>query len=617
MLNRETLFARLGQGAYRALADATRLCRARHHAYVELEHWLHTLLVRERGDVALILAHYGANLDRTRRHVDAALDRLPANASAIQDLSSRLETAVERGFLLGQMLDPGASIRSAHLLIGMLHHPALQRWLYRLSAEFERVPVLRVIDEFRTIVSPADELEVSRAVVGGDGDSDDHAQTGVLDAWCADLTGQAAAGEIDEVVGRERELRQVMDIVLRRRQNNPILVGEAGVGKTAIVESLARRIVSGDVPPALSGAKLLSLDLGRLQAGAGARGEFEARIKALIDAILVETRTRPVILFCDEAHTLIGAGGQAGTGDAVNLLKPMLARGALRMIAATTWSEYKQFIEPDAALTRRFQPVLVGEPDEQTACDMVRAAAPRFAQHHGVLVRDSAVRAAVHLSRRHLPSRQLPDKAISLLDTACARVAQGLLVLPVDLQLANAELAALAAELDVLEAESHLGVDERRVGLLRERITDRESELARMRVRLTRERGLASQLLAADRGATADAGEPSRDPVPWSGPGSTKRPLPKYWPTGPAYPRAGWWWTTSTTCSAWRRSLANGCSGKSMPTGSSPKPFGSHVRACVRPNDPWACSCWPDLPGPARRKWRPPWRRRRSAASTP
>jgi type VI secretion system protein VasG len=510
-LNRETLFARLGRGPYGALVEATRLCRSRRHEFVELEHWLYAMLAREGSDMALILSHYGASVDRARRHIARALDQLPADASAVQDLSSRLESAVERGLVVGQMVDPAAPVRSAHILIGLLQNATLQRWLYRLSTEFERIPMPQVTVEFGTIVADAEETGASVETPPRSGEETADPGASVLDAWCTDLTAQASAGEIDVVIGREAELRQLMDIVLRRRQNNPILVGEAGVGKTAIVEALAQRIVAGDVPQALANAMLLSLDLGRLQAGAGARGEFEARLKALIDAVVAQAATRPVILFCDEAHTLIGAGGQAGTGDAVNLLKPMLARGTLRMIAATTWSEYKQFIEPDAALTRRFQPVLIGEPDEKTACDMVRAIAPQFAEHHGVVVRDSAVRAAVHLSRRHLPSRQLPDKAISLLDTACARVAQSQQVLPVELQLAGAELAALTGELSALQAEAHLGAAAgERMAMLLQRIDHCENSLKDMHTRLAREQELTARLLATDETKAVDASTPER-----------------------------------------------------------------------------------------------------------
>lgn len=493
MYQRERLFNQLGAFAYKTFVEATRLCRSYRHEYVELEHWLKVLVDQQKGDVPALLAHYQLNQAVIAARLDNIIQHMPNSHTAVQDLSSRLESAVESGLLISQVMGAQRSIRTAHILLGLLQDAQHQRWLYRLCDEFKKLPIPQIAQEYESLLRDSIEHE--------DAHADDATQStspiarqkaegdAALDKWCIDLTEQASAGEIDPVIGREAELRQMIDILSRRRQNNPILVGEAGVGKTAVVEALARKLASGDIPPLLQGARLLSLDLGRMQAGASMRGEFESRLKALIDGICqCET---PVILFCDEAHTLVGAGGQAGTGDAVNLLKPMLARGALRMIAATTWSEYKQFIEPDSALTRRFQRVLIGEPNEPTAVDMLRAIAPHFAKHHNVTIRDSAILAAVRLSLRNLPSRQLPDKAISLLDTACARVALSQHAEPQAIE-------QLAAQLGVLNTEHHYLQRERQLGAaVHERLAEVEATIPRLENELAvlRERNQCEQEL--------------------------------------------------------------------------------------------------------------------------
>ncbi|MEW5561981.1 type VI secretion system ATPase TssH [Enterobacter asburiae] len=493
MYQRERLFSRLGHFAYQSVVKATRLCRTFRHEYVELEHWLKVVVEQQDGDIPQLLSHYGVNLSQVNEQLDKILQCMPTRTNAAQDLSTRLELSVERGLLMSQMLDDSEAVRTVHILLGILQDSSQQRWLYRLSDEFKMLPIPQVMESFAELLTESVEHEeISRTpetVVS----ASSREQQDTLEKWCSDLTRQAAEGEIDPVVARDSELRQVVDILLRRRQNNPILVGEAGVGKTAVVEALACRIASDDVPPLLKGARLLSLDLGRMQAGASMRGEFESRLKALIDAIL-QSET-PVILFCDEAHTLVGAGGQAGTGDAVNLLKPMLARGSLRMIAATTWSEYKQFIEPDAALTRRFQRVLVGEPDEEAAVDMLRAIAPAFSRHHGVIIRDAAIRAAVRLSLRNLPSRQLPDKAISLLDTACARVSLSQHVTPQQIELLGAALTVQDAEIVALNAEIPLGGNvQERLSILQNSMQHDQQELQQLQTRCDRERQLVQQV---------------------------------------------------------------------------------------------------------------------------
>lgn len=458
MYQRERLFNRLGAFAYKTFVEATRLCRSYRHEYVELEHWLKVLMDQQHGDIPLLLAHYGLDQAAISTQLDHIIQHMPITKVSVQDLSSRLESAVESGLVMSQLMGAPSPIRTSHILLALLQDTQHQRWLYRLCNEFKKLPIPQLVEEYEDLLRSSIEHVEGEALVTNAlaTNTPNNADTqAALNTWCNDLTEQARAGNIDPVIGREAELRQVIDILLRRRQNNPILVGEAGVGKTAVAEALARKLASGDVPPLLQGARLLSLDLGRMQAGASMRGEFESRLKSLIDGI--SQSVTPIILFCDEAHTLVGAGGQAGTGDAVNLLKPMLARGALRMIAATTWSEYKQFIEPDAALTRRFQRVLIGEPNESTAVDMLRAIAPHFAQHHNVTIRDSAILAAVRLSLRNLPSRQLPDKAISLLDTACARVALSQHAQPQAIE-------QLSAQLDVLKTEHHYLLREQQLG---------------------------------------------------------------------------------------------------------------------------------------------------------
>ncbi|EIM19012.1 type VI secretion system ATPase TssH [Pseudomonas chlororaphis] len=499
MYQRERLFSRLGQFTYQSFAEATKLCRTFRHEYVELEHWLKVVVDKERGDVPLLLAHYRLDTYRISAALERILHTTPNRSNAPVDLSAQLETAVEKGLLMNQLSEvQNDGVRTVHVLLGILQEPGLQRGLYRLCDEFKKLPIPQVFDEYLPLLANSLEQEAveARSALGKEGAVASPQGDEVLDKWCTDLTRHAREGAIDPVIGREFELRQVIDVLLRRRQNNPLLVGEAGVGKTAVVEALACKIASSQVPPALRCARLLLLDLGRMQAGASLRGEFESRLKALIDAI--GSSASPVILFCDEAHTLVGAGGQAGTGDAVNLLKPMLARGELRMVAATTWSEYKQFIEPDAALARRFQAVQVGEPDEDSAVDMLRAIAPNFARHHGVTVRESALKAAVRLSLRHLPERQLPDKAISLLDTACARVALSQHAQPTQVEQLRTRLTVMRAEMAGLDEELKFDpVVTARIDELQQAITEGEQCQQQLGRQQAQEHHLVTQLLQA------------------------------------------------------------------------------------------------------------------------
>ncbi|SFO46479.1 type VI secretion system ATPase TssH [Sphingomonas sp. OK281] len=453
-ISRTALFGRLDTATRKAIETATSFCKMRGNPYVELVHWVHVLLQDPRNDVAAIRAAFAIDDARLAADVTAALDSLPRGASAISDFAPQIEEAIERGWVYASLQFGAGRVRSGHLLYAMVRTPTLRNALFAISGEWRKVQADRLGEDFATIVGAS--AETDEAPVSGEDGAGSPPTSGkvgeALAAYSIDLTARARNGEIDAIVGRDAEIRQVVDVLLRRRQNNPILVGEAGVGKTAVVEGFARRIVDGDVPPALQGVTLRSLDIALMQAGAGVKGEFEKRLRAVIDE--VETSETPVILFIDEAHSLIGAGGQAGTGDAANLLKPALARGRLRTIAATTYAEYRQYFEKDPALTRRFQTVDVGEPEIDTAIAMLRSVAPMMEAHHEVVVLDEAVAAAVTLSQRYVPARQLPDKAVSLLDTACARVAVSQHATPAPVEDRRRRLELLEVERGVVEREA-------------------------------------------------------------------------------------------------------------------------------------------------------------------
>jgi type VI secretion system protein VasG len=449
-ISRTALFGRLDAAALQAIESATGFARMRGNPYVELVHWVHLLVQDASGDVAAIRAAFGLDDAVLARDVVGALDILPRGATAISDFSPQIEEAIEKGWLYASLQFGAAKVRTGHVIYGMLRTPTLRNALFAISSEWRKVSPDRLADEFAAIVKPSveatviEDAESARAAPAPAGEA--------LAKYSTDLTAKARAGEIDAVVGRDSEIRQLIDVLLRRRQNNPILVGEAGVGKTAVVEGFARRIADGDVPPALRNVTLRALDVTLMQAGAGVKGEFEKRLRQVIDE--VEGAASPVILFIDEAHTLVGAGGQAGTGDAANLLKPALARGRLRTIAATTYAEYRQYFEKDPALTRRFQTVDVAEPETGVAVDMLRSVVPMMETHHAVVVLDEAVTAAVTLSQRYVPARQLPDKAVSLLDTAAARVAVSQHATPAAVEDRRRRLELLEAERGVVERET-------------------------------------------------------------------------------------------------------------------------------------------------------------------
>ncbi|WP_417702404.1 type VI secretion system ATPase TssH [Pseudomonas sp.] len=491
------LIGRLNAESRRALEHAAQRCLQRTHHYVEIEHLLLELLDIEGGDFAWLLPRFGLERDNLATEINRALELFKAGSTRTPALSAQtiglLEDAVVQASVLGQ-----ASIRSGLLLLALLDRDERRSLLLNSASSLLRIPreALRA--------NLLEWTQASREYSGGPGPAgkarpaQEASQDSVLDQYTQDLTADARAGRIDPIVGRDGEIRQSIDILLRRRQNNPILVGAPGVGKTAVVEGLALRIAAGDVPPPLQNVILRVLDLGLLQAGAGVKGEFEQRLKGVIDA--VRNSEQPIILFIDEAHTLIGAGGSEGGSDAANLLKPALARGELRTLAATTWLEYKKYFEKDPALARRFQLVQVEEPDEATAVEMLRGVAAKLEQHHGVQVLDSAIQDAVKLSHRYISGRQLPDKAISVLDTACARVSLGQHDVPPPLESLRHREVAVSEELQRLRREQTTGLDHReRITTLEQESISNRSAIRELETRWGEEREAVRELLETRR----------------------------------------------------------------------------------------------------------------------
>ena len=507
-ITRVSLFGKLNNLAYQAIESATVFCKLRGNPYVELVHWFNQILQLPDSDLHHVLREFRIDPSRLARDLTTALDQLPRGATSISDLSSHVEEAVERGWVFATLLFGDSQVRTGHLLVGILKTPVLRNSLSAMSREFDKLKVEQLTDAWSTITkgSPEEAMGAGDGLrAGGAGVSPGESSGAMppapmgkqeaLRRFSVDLTERARSGEMDPVVGRDEEIRQIVDILMRRRQNNPILTGEAGVGKTAVVEGFAQRIASGDVPPALRGVSLRALDLGLLQAGASMKGEFESRLRQVIDE--VQASAQPIILFIDEAHTLIGAGGAAGTGDAANLLKPALARGKLRTIAATTWAEYKKHIEKDPALTRRFQVVQVGEPDEAKALLMMRGTASALEKHHRVLVLDEALEAAVRLSHRYIPARQLPDKAVSLLDTCCARVAISQHAVPAEVEDSRRRIQGLDTEIEIIDRESALGMSSAsgRRAAAQASLQAEKQRLADLEERWAAERKLVDQIL--------------------------------------------------------------------------------------------------------------------------
>jgi type VI secretion system protein VasG len=505
-ISRVALFGKLNSLCYRAIESSTVFCKLRGNPYVEMVHWLHQVLQLQDSDLHRIVKHYELDPAGLARDLTAALDRLPRGSTSVTDLSSQVEESVERAWVYGTLMFGESQVRSGHLVVGMLKTSSLRNALYGMSRQFERVKAEDLTERFASLLGASPEAQMGAtdgfqagaAVPGEASGAIAPAAMGKQEAlkkFTVDLTEQARSGKMDPIVGRDDEIRQVVDILMRRRQNNPILVGEAGVGKTAVVEGFAQRIARGDVPPSLKDVALLTLDVGLLQAGASMKGEFEQRLRSVIDE--VQGSPKPIILFIDETHTLVGAGGAAGTGDAANLLKPALARGTLRTIGATTFAEYKKHIEKDPALTRRFQTVQVDEPGEERAILMMRGVASTMEQHHKVQILDEALEAAVKLSHRYIPGRQLPDKSVSLLDTACARVAVSLHATPAEVDDSRKRIEALETELAIIGRERAIGIDTaRREAEASGLLGDERVRLAGLEERWTAERALVDELLA-------------------------------------------------------------------------------------------------------------------------
>ena len=512
-ISRAALFGKLNPLAYRAVEGATVFCKLRGNPYVELVHWLHQILQTPDSDLHRIVKHYDIDPSRLAADLTAALDKLPRGATSIQDFSPLIEESIERAWVFATLMFGVNQIRTAHLMLAMLRTTALRNALFAISRQWERVKPDDLADAIPAILKASPEAALAAtdgaAVPGETSGAIAPAAMGKQEAlakFAVDLTERAREGKIDPVTGRDGEIRQVIDVLMRRRQNNPILTGEAGVGKTAVVEGFARRIAAGDVPPPLLGVSLRVLDVGLLQAGASMKGEFENRLRQVIEE--VQSSPTPIILFIDEAHTLIGAGGAAGTGDAANLLKPALARGTLRTIAATTFAEYKKYFEKDPALTRRFQVVQVDEPDEEKAIGMMRGIAGALEAHHKVLLLDEAIEASVRLSHRYIPARQLPDKSVSLLDTAAARVAISQHAVPAAVEDTRRRISLLETEAGIIGREGAVGIDvAERQAKVQAGLASAHEELTGLEARWAVERGLVDKLLAL-RAKLREAGQP-------------------------------------------------------------------------------------------------------------
>jgi type VI secretion system protein VasG len=497
----EAVTGKLNRVGYEAFIQALRQAKGAGNRNLELAHWLVHILQNNGSDLTLTVEHF--QLDRAKMLMDLgdAIGALRQGQTEMPEISDQVQEVLDAGWYYATLFFGETQIRSGHLLVGALKKNELRRALNSLSREFSKVNVDILAGEHRTIwrnseeenLRPMDGSGLRAAGTPGAEDAAGPRGTTALDRFSQDLTAKAASGEMDPILGRDEEIRQIIDVLMRRRQNNPILTGEAGVGKTAVVEGFAQRIAAGDVPPPLRGVKLCALDIGLMQAGASMKGEFEQRLRAVIDE--VQNSPTPIILFIDEAHTLIGAGGPAGTGDAANLLKPALARGTLRTVAATTWLEYQKYFEKDPALTRRFQPIQVGEPDVAKCCDMLRGILKPMEKHHNVRISDAAIVAAVNLSHRYIPARQLPDKAVSLLDTASARVAISQSATPAMIEDARVAIAARESEKAALVSDGDLGTASgERLGEIDSEILALKEKLAALQVEWDTEQALVTEI---------------------------------------------------------------------------------------------------------------------------
>ncbi|WP_306148604.1 MULTISPECIES: type VI secretion system ATPase TssH [unclassified Roseibium] len=499
----ETVANKLTTVGYESLENAMRLTKSSGHRHLEIVHWLYYLVRDENSDLNHILRHFDITTATVDADLQEAIGKFKINQTELPGMAAPFQEALERAWFEGTLRYGDYKIRSAYVLIAAMSDKATWRQFLSYSPAFEQLnrdQLVKNLDEIagssaearaRPIDGSGPQIAPTTSGADDDGNSGSGASDDALAQFTVDFTARARAKEFDPIVGRDEEIRQVIDVLLRRRQNNPILTGEAGVGKTAIVEGFAQKIVAGDVPPTLIGTRLCALDLGLLQAGASMKGEFEKRLRAVIDA--VHASIVPTILFIDEAHTLIGAGGAAGTGDAANLLKPALARGTLRTVAATTWSEYRQHFEKDPALTRRFQPVQVDEPDEEKCFAMVRGLLAPMEDHHQVRILDSAVRSAVSLSHRYIPARQLPDKAVSVLDTASARVNISQAAQPARLLDLIAKKGFLETEQKALQNDAELGMDHaEQLSSLADAIKKTEQDIGALKTEWEKERKLVA-----------------------------------------------------------------------------------------------------------------------------
>ncbi|QIL79707.1 type VI secretion system ATPase TssH [Diaphorobacter sp. HDW4A] len=524
-ISRNHLFGKLNTQMFRAAEAATVTCKLRGNPYVELVHWVHQIVQDQDSDFRQILKHYQLNPATLEKDITAELDRLPRGATAIVDFSEHIDTAIERAWIYATLLYGDDVIRGGYLLVGLLKTTNLRAVLHRMSPEFRKLQPDGVAADLVQIIKSSPEEnqpasdgsgmsggaqagEASQAVGSASG-----GKGSALKKYAVDLTEKARQGQLDPITGRDDEIRQIIDILLRRRQNNPLLTGEAGVGKTAVVEGFAARVVANDVPPPLRDVSVYTLDVGLLQAGASMKGEFEQRLRQVIDE--VQASPGKIILFIDEIHTLVGAGGAQGTGDAANLLKPALARGNLRTIGATTWAEYKKYIEKDPALTRRFQTILINEPSEDKAVAMLRGVTAQMESHHKVLILDRAIESAVQLSHRYIPARQLPDKAVSLLDTACARVSLTQHATPVQVEAIEREMSLLNTEREILLREESIGIGHaERAGQIAKRLDELSTLLKEHQLRWEAEHVLVQKVFELRKKLNPQAALGSLSPLP-------------------------------------------------------------------------------------------------------
>jgi type VI secretion system protein VasG len=509
-LNLKSLISKLNDPARSALEGAAGLCLSRTNYDIEVEHFLTKLLDSSSGDFAAILKHFEVDKSKLTAELSRSMDKLKSGNARTPAISPTVLKMLTTAWTVGSIDFNAGQVRTGFAILALVSDEELSRLINDVSKEFHKINADALRKDLMGIVALSSETTSAAAPVGpGDGaPKPGSGKTPNLDQYTVDLTGNAKKGKIDPVLGRDAEIRQVIDILTRRRQNNPILTGEAGVGKTAVVEGFALRVVHGDVPPPLKNVQIRTLDLALLQAGAGVKGEFENRLKGLIEE--VKSSATPIILFIDEAHTMIGAGGQAGQGDAANLLKPALARGELRTIAATTWSEYKKYFEKDAALARRFQVVKVEEPSEPQCMIMMRGLVASLEKHHKVRILDEAVAASVRLSHRYLAGRQLPDKAVSILDTACARMALSQSATPPAIEDLTRTIDALEVQKRILDREEIVGADhQEKLAEIAAQKEKADAELKTLQDRWNKECELVGKIREIRDKLEASAGKPT------------------------------------------------------------------------------------------------------------